>query len=411
MATRRPARRKRDVLHVFDRDGRWWAHVPGRGRGRERVSLGVATADITQAEAYRLAAQRFAAGALDPRAVQAGRVESLKELGDKYIAENRGRWSPRMVDNVTNRLARFVATMELLGVRSVRDVTDAALARYVDDEKERPRHDRDGAHAIAAATINRTIQVVRRMGRWAEGRKPPLVDKGFALASWRNLTETTRDPDPVIPSPDEWAAVIRALTVQPCPRKTPRAVERWAANTRGAALLVAVAVQSGLRIDELRHLRAVDVTDASVAVKAYGAWRPKDHEERTVPVPPAVAALAREFVAWRERAVGLSGKPVALTQCWIEDRLPWAWAQTGLPGDPPGMHDCRRTFATEMARRAGVGVRDVQALLGHADLETTQRYLGRYRSDEARRAIDMGVAAVLTNAPANVIPLRGRSGA
>ncbi len=76
------------------------------------------------------------------------------------------------------------------------------------------------------------------------------------------------------------------------------------------------------------------------------------------------------------------------------------------------MHDCRRTFATELSRRPGVSVRDVQRLLGHADLETTQRYLGRYRSDRERAAVDMGIAAVL-QAPArctNPVPIRGQNG-
>lgn len=409
MAPRRPPKRKRDVLHVFDRGGRWWAHVPGRGRGRERVSLGIACADVPQPEAYRLAAQRFAAGALDPRAAEAGRVRTLTELSEIYIAECKGRWSPRMVDNVTMRLARFADALEALGARTPRDVTDATLARYVDEELRRPRHDRAGAAHITASTVNRTIQIARRMGRWALDRKPPLVDAGFALASWKNLSETTRDPDPVIPSPAEWSAVIRALAAQPSPRDTEIARERWPQSARGAALLVAVAVQTGLRIDELRHLRAVDITDDAVSVRAHGAWRPKDHEERTVPVPRTVAELAREFVAWRDTARGLNGQRIALSHAWIEDRLPWAWAHADLPGDAPGMHDCRRTFATEMSRRHGVSVRDVQALLGHADLETTQRYLGRYRSDPARGAVDMGVAAVLTGAPATVIPLRGRS--
>ena len=73
------------------------------------------------------------------------------------------------------------------------------------------------------------------------------------------------------------------------------------------------------------------------------------------------------------------------------------------------MHDARRTFATEMSRRPGVSVRDVQRLLGHADLETTQRYLGRYRSDEARAAVDMGLASVLARStPAEVVSIGRR---
>ena len=185
------------------------------------------------------------------------------------------------------------------------------------------------------------------------------------------------------------------------------AVER--ANARGAALLVAVAVQTGLRVDELRHLRAEDVGRDVVRVRAWGSWRPKDREERDVPVPASVAALAIELATWRESAVGLSGKALALGGHWIEARLSAAWARARLPGEAPGMHDARRTFATEMSRRPGVSVRDVQRLLGHADLETTQRYLGRYRSDDARPAVDMGLAAALApEVPADVIPMRRR---
>jgi hypothetical protein len=51
----------------------------------------------------------------------------------------------------------------------------------------------------------------------------------------------------------------------------------------------------------------------------------------------------------------------------------------------------------------------VQKWLGHELLATTQRYLGRYRSDDARPAVDMGVAAVLApSVPAAVIPMRKR---
>lgn len=403
--TKRPARRKRDVLHVFERDGRWWAHVPGRGRGKERVSLGLSVESTPQPEAYRIAAQRFAAGGLDPRAAQAGRVSSLTELSEIYLRECRARWSPRMVDNVTYRLAAFVAALESLGARAITDVTDSVLSRYVESERERTVRG-SATQRVSAATINRTIQVARRMARWAAHRRPPLCDEG-ALAHWRNVTEVARNRDPLIPSPSEWAALIREMEREPSPRDTAEGHARTAANARGAALLVAVAVQTGLRFDELRHLRTEDIGADVVSVRAREGWRPKDAEERDVPVPVAVADLARELVAWRDRAMGLNGKRLILGDHWVAERIEGAWQRAQLPGDAPGMHDARRTFATEMSRRPGVSVRDVQRLLGHADLETTQRYLGRYRSDDARPAVDMGLAAILRGSSgADVIPLR-----
>jgi integrase len=246
------------------------------------------------------------------------------------------------------------------------------------------------------------------MARWAASRRPPLCDAG-ALGAWRNLPEIARNRDPLIPSPAEWAQVVRELEREPSPRDTAEGRARTAANARGVAVLVAVAVQTGLRVDELRHLRAEDIGADVVSVRAWGEWRPKNREERSVPVPPAVADLARELAAWRVRAVGLNGEKLALGGHWIEARITPAWERAGLPGEAPGMHDARRTFATEMSRRPGVSLRDVQRLLGHGDIATTQRYLGRYRSDADRPAVDMGLASVLSSSgAAPVLPLRRR---
>lgn len=385
------ARRKRGVLHVFPRGSQWWCHVPGQGR----QALGLPLDGTPHATAYRAAAQRFGGGELDPRAATAGREGDLIELSRRFGEECRSRWSARHAENVAYRLAAFVGA---LGADRIEQITTATLARYVEAEHRR---------GVSDSTVNRTIQVVRAMARWAALRTPPLCDEG-ALSTWKNLKEIARNRDPIIPSPAEWSQVVRAL--EHPPRSTSvradEAIE--SANARGAAVLVAVAVQTGLRVDELRHLRAKDVGKDVVRVRAWGAWRPKDREERDVPVPATIADLALELAAWRESAVGLSGKALALGGHWIEARLSAAWASAGLPDDAPGMHDARRTFATEMSRRPGVSVRDVQRLLGHADLETTQRYLGRYRSDAARPAVDMGLAAALASDPAVVIPLRRR---
>lgn len=295
------------------------------------------------------------------------------------------------------RLSAWRDDLAARGLTRIEHVTGAALAEYVGREHRR---------GVTDATVNRTIQVARAMARWAARRAPPLCDTG-AVAEWRNLREIARNADPLIPSPAEWAQVIRVLDREP-PRGVSDAVRaREVANAHGVARFVAVAVQTGLRVDELRHLRTEDVGDDVVRVRAYDDWRPKDREERDVPVPPAVAELAREVVAWMAVARGVKGKPLALGEHYLLDRLAAAWEAVGIGGVPPGMHDCRRTFATEMSRRPGVSLRDVQRLLGHADLATTQRYLGRYRSDAARAAVDLGLAAVLADGPlADVLPLR-----
>ena len=57
--------------------------------------------------------------------------------------------------------------------------------------------------------------------------------------------------------------------------------------------------------------------------------------------------------------------------------------------------------------RHGQPLTIVRDRMGHADVETTERYLGRYRSDRDRVVPDMGVGASLAAAGgAVVIPMR-----
>lgn len=111
MATRRPARRTRDALRVYDRGGTWWAHVPGRGRGRERVSLGLAVADVPHDEAYRVAAARLGSGALATRSAE-GRCEALSDLSERFVAAHADRWAKRQGDNAVYRLDAFIGALE-----------------------------------------------------------------------------------------------------------------------------------------------------------------------------------------------------------------------------------------------------------------------------------------------------------
>ncbi len=51
------------------------------------------------------------------------------------------------------------------------------------------------------------------------------------------------------------------------------------------------------------------------------------------------------------------------------------------------LHSYRRAYATALHRK-GLGVRDIMKLLGHADLETTLRYLAPMEAEEAHAQVN-----------------------
>jgi site-specific recombinase XerD len=97
----------------------------------------------------------------------------------------------------------------------------------------------------------------------------------------------------------------------------------------------------------------VPLSDATVeALRVYLEHRPRNSCNRLFVSPLGHALAGRAVNRALERLLRKAG---------LSDR-----------GITP--HKLRHTFATQLIRR-GVDVRTVQELLGHADLETTARYL------------------------------------
>ena len=169
------------------------------------------------------------------------------------------------------------------------------------------------------------------------------------------------------------------------------ALARAAEDDQDAALFLTAAF-TGLRQGELVALRwrSVDFPGQHIRVTASytnGALTsPKSGKVRSVPMAPAVAeALAR--LSQREHWTvddalvfpGLTGS--YLDASALLKRYKRALAAAGLR--PLRFHDLRHTFGTTMIRKADI-VR-VQEWMGHADIETTRKYLHFVpRPDDAR---------------------------
>jgi integrase len=166
-----------------------------------------------------------------------------------------------------------------------------------------------------------------------------------------------------------------------------------AAGTEQDAALFLTAAFTGLRMGELLALQWRDVDFAGEAIRVRhsynihgGLGTPKSGKVRSVPLVPYVAqALAglgqrSEFVA-DDELVFPNELGRFMDASALRDRYKAARARARLR--PLRFHDLRHTFGTLAVRKAEVPA--VQAWMGHADIQTTMRYVHhRDRGDEAR---------------------------
>ena len=181
----------------------------------------------------------------------------------------------------------------------------------------------------------------------------------------------TRSGDLQVFSPEEVWALVRA-----------------AASEADGALLLTAAF-TGLRMGELLGLRWRDVDFAGSAVRVRASYyaghltTPKSGKVRTVPLAPDVAsALAqlgrrRDWVGDDDLVFAGAGGDY-LDGSALRRRYKDALARAGLR--PLRFHDLRHTFGTRMIAKADI--RRVQEWMGHADVQTTMRYLHYAPRDE-----------------------------
>ena len=169
------------------------------------------------------------------------------------------------------------------------------------------------------------------------------------------------------------------------------ALARHAVDEKDGAVFL-VAAFTGLRQGELIALRWRDVDFAGEHIRVTASYTngaltsPKSGRVRSVPLAPAAAGeLAR--LSGREHWTGDDDLVFAgiagtyLDASALLKRYKRALRAAGLR--PLRFHDLRHTFGTTMIRKADI-VR-VQTWMGHADIETTRKYLHFVpRPDDAR---------------------------
>jgi len=202
------------------------------------------------------------------------------------------------------------------------------------------------------ATVNQALAAVTLM---------------YEQAGLRIVVKRARVPRPGEPD---------AMTIQ-----QQGAVERAAArrSVRDAAI-AAVLLYAGARVEECARLEAGDIaiTARTGTVRLHG----KGDEVRTVPLPAPARARISAWLDERGREPGplWTGQRGRLTDSGITQVVLAVGSDAGIDGLRP--HRLRHTYATRL-RQGGADPAQVQALLGHASIDTAARY---FRSGSAENA-------------------------
>ncbi len=148
-----------------------------------------------------------------------------------------------------------------------------------------------------------------------------------------------------------------------------------AAHTPWHRAMIALLLFAGMRRSELTAITLddIDMENAQLLVRGKGA------KQRVVPLTPLVVESIREYLQCRQHTesqhlfvsrVGGHSLHARVAGRMLQHVL----QRAGLGEEHITPHRLRHTFATHLIR-SGVDVRTVQELLGHADLQTTARYL------------------------------------
>ncbi len=266
-------------------------------------------------------------------------------------------------------------------LRVERRLSDHTLTSYARDLAELDSFATDQGRPVAALTPDDLDRLVRTLMN--RGLSPRSVSRAVASVRgfYRFLALTghlTDNPASDLRGPRSWPALPRFLSIE----EVDRLIEQPDVSTpRGLRdrALIELLYATGMRVSELVGVRAADLNLASHYLTCTG----KGQKQRLIPIGDEAASWISRYVRdgrpLLERGRRASprlflnardGKALSRVGFWKVLKGYGRLAGLSCPLSP---HVVRHSFATHLLER-GADLRTIQAMLGHADLSTTQIY-------------------------------------
>ena len=201
--------------------------------------------------------------------------------------------------------------------------------------------------------------------------------------------EITSDPAEHLHSPKQWSTLPKFLNREEIEKLIAAPDMARPAGVRDRAMLELL-YATGMRVTELIELRLAALDMQMGLVRVTG----KGNKQRLVPVHEHALRAVREYVETARPALlkGRSSPVLFVTARGGGMTRQAFWAAMKAVGRKAGIfrdlspHVLRHTFATHLLE-GGADLRSVQAMLGHADISTTEIYTHVVRS-RLRETVD-----------------------
>ena len=329
-------------------NGRVWYANWQEGPKQQRKSLRTRNHEVARQKARTLEAEL--SGAV-PR--QTGTVDIAAAVQAYIDWQDSNDRAPKTMLKYRDVLNRFATHCREAGVRPVHAIT----TQTVDEFGVRRR--RDG---MAAKTVYTELTIVRQWLNFAVSRRMLAVSP----VSGTKLVKPKPTPR------DYWRQ-----------DKLDAIVDTAKGPYKAAYLLMA---ETGMRVGEVIHLTHDDLTldgpapvahiRAKEVVAGAKPWRPKNGEERAVPLSPRAVAMLRSLPRRRRWLIDRMNGTAATANKPANDRHILAYLKTvlaklGLEGTN---HKFRHSFCT-IAVLAGVDFFTLRRWVGHVDEEALKIYV------------------------------------
>lgn len=300
------------------------------------------------------------------------------------------------IDEARGRYIRWLLATRDLSPHTIRayDADLASFERYMGAELEVKEIDQDSlisfierqkAANLSSASLKRRASALRGFCRWTLSQNLLDADpwSGASLALGRPRTLPRTLPAHELDRLMEFLALAAGVNAHTAPDN--RAVEERPHEST-TLLAVALMVATGIRVNESVSIKCGDIDLPGRALRLVGKGR---RERQVFLTNDWIAGLMKVYIEARasfdvEHSCLLFNLRYApLTPPAMRSRLAKAARAAGLEMHVTP-HMLRHTAATQLIE-AGVDIRYIQRLLGHASLSTTEIYT--HVSDRALRRV------------------------